>query len=54
MRGNSGIAPTFLAWAQAGVKWLGSRPGRSTPRYHWIGGRMGPRAILEAVRKKRI
>jgi hypothetical protein len=36
-----------------------SRPGRFTPRErdpgtHWIGGRVGPRAVLDAVMKRKI
>jgi hypothetical protein len=36
-----------------------SRPGRFTPRErvrgsHWIGGWMGPRAVLDAVVKRKI
>jgi hypothetical protein len=40
-------------------EWSSSRPGRFTPREiapvtHWIGGWVGPRAILNAVVKKKI
>jgi hypothetical protein len=42
-----------------GGEWSDSRPGRFTPREgipgtHWIGGRVGPRAILDAVVKIKI
>jgi hypothetical protein len=41
-----------------GVEWSASRPGRFTPRErapvtHWIGGWVGPRAVLDAVVKRR-
>jgi hypothetical protein len=37
-----------------GGEWSASRPGRFTPRErapgsHWIGGWVGPRAVLDAV-----
>jgi hypothetical protein len=40
-----------------GGEWSASRPGRFTPRErdpgtHWIGGWVGPRAVLDAVVKK--
>jgi hypothetical protein len=39
--------------------WSASRPGRFTPRErapgtHWIGGWVGPRAVLDAVVKRKI
>jgi hypothetical protein len=42
-----------------GGKWSASRPGRFTPKEkapgtHWIGGWVGPRAILDAVVKRKI
>jgi hypothetical protein len=42
-----------------GGEWSVSRPGRFTPREraprtHWIGGWMGPRAVLDAVVKEKI
>jgi hypothetical protein len=42
-----------------GGEWSASRPGRFSPRerapgIHWIGGWVGPRAILEAVVKRKI
>jgi hypothetical protein len=43
-----------LTSAVDGYEWSASRPGRFTPRErapgtHWIGGWVGPRAVLEAV-----
>jgi hypothetical protein len=40
-------------------EWSASRPGRLAPRErapgtHWIGGWVGPRAVLDAVVKRRI
>jgi hypothetical protein len=42
-----------------GGEWSDSRTGRFTPREralgtHWIGGWMGPRAVLDAVVKRKI
>jgi hypothetical protein len=42
-----------------GGEWSASRPGRFTPRervsgVHWIGGWMGPIAVLDAVVKIKI
>jgi hypothetical protein len=42
-----------------GGEWSASRPGRFTPREiapvtHWIGGWVGPRAVLDAVMKRKI
>jgi hypothetical protein len=42
-----------------GGEWSASRPGRFTPRErapgtHWIGGWVGPRAVLDAVAKRKI
>jgi len=42
----------FLTSALDGGEWLTSRPGRFTPRErafgtHWIGGWVGPRAVLD-------
>jgi hypothetical protein len=39
-------------------EWSASRPGRFTPRErapgtHWIGGWLGPRAVLDAVVKRK-
>jgi hypothetical protein len=40
-------------------EWSASRPGRFTPRErapgtHWIGGWVGPSAVLDAVMKRKI
>jgi hypothetical protein len=48
-----------LTSALDGGEWLASRPGRFTPREgtpgtHWIGGWVGPRAVLDAVVKRKI
>jgi hypothetical protein len=48
-----------LASALDGGEWSASRPGRFTPRErapgtHWIGGWVGPRAVLDAVVKRKI
>jgi hypothetical protein len=42
-----------------GGEWSASRPGRFTPTErapgtHWIGGRVSPRAVLDAVVKRKI
>jgi hypothetical protein len=42
-----------------GGEWSASRPGRIIPRErglctHWIGGLVGPRAVLDAVVKRKI
>jgi hypothetical protein len=57
--GSGGIAPRIL---DVGTRWRwsASRPGRFTPRErdsgtHWIGGFVGPRAVLDtAVVKRKI
>jgi hypothetical protein len=41
-----------------GVEWLSSRParfipGEKVPVTHWIGGRVGPRAGLDGVEKRK-
>jgi hypothetical protein len=48
-----------LTSALDGGEWSASRPGRFTPRErapgtHWIGGWVGPRAVLDAVVKRKI
>jgi hypothetical protein len=48
-----------LTSALDGGEWSASRLGRFTPRErdpgtHWIGGWVGPRAVLDAVVKKKI
>jgi hypothetical protein len=54
---SGGIAPTFLTLALDGGEWSASRPGHFTageraPDTHWIGGWVGPRAGLNAVKKR--
>jgi hypothetical protein len=49
----------FLISALGGGEWSASRPGRFTlrvraPGTHWIGGWAGPRAVLDAVVKRKI
>jgi hypothetical protein len=49
----------YLTSALDGGKWSASRPGRFTlreraPGTHWIGGWVGPRAVLDAVLKRKI
>jgi hypothetical protein len=49
----------FLTSALDGGEWSASRPGRFTPRErapgtHWIGGRVGSRAVLDTVVKRKI
>jgi hypothetical protein len=49
----------FLTSALDGSEWSASRPGRFTPRErapgtHWIGGWVGPRAVLDEVAKRKI
>jgi hypothetical protein len=48
----------FLTSALDGGEWSASQPGRFTPRErvpgtHWIGGLVGPRAVLDAVVKRK-
>jgi hypothetical protein len=57
--GSKGIAPLILILALDGGEWSASRPGRFTPRKrapgtHWIGGWVDPRAVLDAVVKRKI
>jgi hypothetical protein len=56
--GSGGIAPRIFTSALDG-EWLASRPGSFTPREkapgtHWIGGWVCPRAVLDAVVKRKI
>jgi hypothetical protein len=49
----------YLTSALDGSEWPASRPGRFTPRErapgtHWIGGWVGPRAVLYAVVERKI
>jgi hypothetical protein len=48
-----------LTLALDGGEWSASRPGRFTPRErapgtHWIGGWVGPRAVVDAMVKRKI
>jgi hypothetical protein len=48
-----------LTSALDGGEWSASHPGRFTPRErtrgtHWIGGWVGPRAVLDAVVKRKL
>jgi hypothetical protein len=48
-----------LTSALSGGEWSASRPGRFTPEErdlgtHWIGGWVGPRAVLNVVVKRKI
>jgi hypothetical protein len=48
-----------LASVLVGSEWSASRPGRCTlreriPGIRWIGGRVGPRAVLDTVSKRKI
>jgi hypothetical protein len=49
----------YLTSALDGGEWSASRPGRFIPRErapvtHWIGDRVGPRAVLHTVVKRKI
>jgi hypothetical protein len=53
-RGSGGIAPCIRDLGTSRGEWLASRPGLFTLRErtsgtHWIGGWMGPRAVLGMV-----
>jgi hypothetical protein len=55
--GIGGIVPQFLTSALDGGEGSVSLPGRFIPRErahgtHWIGGWVGPRAVLDAAKKK--
>jgi hypothetical protein len=57
--GSGGISPAFLTSSLGGGEWSASRPGRFTPTErapctHWIEGWVGPRAVLDAVVKRKI
>jgi hypothetical protein len=48
-----------LTSAPDGGEWSASRPGRFTsseraPGTHWIGGWVGPRAVLDAMVKRKV
>jgi hypothetical protein len=57
--GSGGISPIHsLTSALDGGEWSASHPGHFTPKerppgIHWIGGWVGPRAVLDAVVKKK-
>jgi hypothetical protein len=56
--GSGGIAPPFLTSALDGGEWPVSNPDRFTPRKmapgpHWIGGWVGLRDSLDAVKKRK-
>jgi hypothetical protein len=51
--GSGGIVPRILTSALDGREWLASRPGGFTPGTHWIGGWVGPRAVLDAVASRK-
>jgi hypothetical protein len=57
--GSGGMAPHILDSTLNGGEWSASRPGRFTPRKrapgkHWIGGWVGPTAVLDMVVKGKI
>jgi hypothetical protein len=57
--GSAGIAPRILDHGLEGVEWSASRPSRFTPRERapgtrWRGGWVSPRAVLDAVVKRKI
>jgi hypothetical protein len=57
--GSGGIAPFILTSALDGGEWPASLPGRFTHREgasgtHWIGGWVSPRAVTDAVVKRKI
>jgi hypothetical protein len=56
--GNEGIAPAFLTLAVFYGEWSDPRPSRFNPEViapdtHSTGGRVGPRAGLDVVRKRK-
>jgi hypothetical protein len=58
-RGSGGIVHAFLTSALYGGEWSASCYGRFIPRErapgtHWTGGWVGPRAVLDAVVKRKI
>jgi hypothetical protein len=57
--GSGGIAPRILDLGTRWSEWSASRPRRFIPRErapgtHWIGGWVGPRAVLDTVVKREI
>jgi hypothetical protein len=56
--GSGGITPAFLTLALGGGEWSALRPGRFTPVEiapvtHCIGGWVGSRATLDAVKNRK-
>jgi hypothetical protein len=56
--GSGGIAPPFLTSAIDGAEWSASCPSRFTsmeavPGTHWIGGWVGPRAVVDIVSREK-
>jgi hypothetical protein len=56
---NGGIAPRIIDLGTRWTEWSASRPGHFIPRErargtHCIGGWVGPRAVLDAVVKRKI
>jgi hypothetical protein len=57
--GSGGMPSHYLTSALDAGEWSASRTGRFTPRErasgtHWIGGWVGPRAVLDAVVERKI
>jgi hypothetical protein len=57
--GSESIDPRILNLGTRRGEWSASRPVRFTPRErapstHWIGDWVGPRAVLDAVVKRKI
>jgi hypothetical protein len=57
--GIGDIAPLYVTSTLDEGEWSAARPGRLTPRgrdpgTHWVGGLMGPRAVMEATEKRKI
>jgi hypothetical protein len=57
--GSGSIAPLSLTSALDGGEWSDLRPGRLNPKKtasgtHWTGGWVGPRAVLDALVKRKI
>jgi hypothetical protein len=57
--GSGVIAPFIFDLSTNGGEWSASRPGRFTPKErapgtYWLGGWVGPSAVLDAVVKRKI
>jgi hypothetical protein len=55
--GSGGVVPQFLTSVLDGGEWSASCPGHFTPRErapgtHSIGGWVGPKAVLDVVKRK--